>query len=154
MWRLPTSDELRAAVHIYMTCAYGDARVPNATAARVKSIDENGEPVAYDDDRLFEADRKQSEIARYAIRLGNRHYPHMKLVIERSPDGLTFLLRADTHDSHVRPTAGSKEADAYAQLVRMNQQISESIEHVWDAAGLPTFRSYLRQDLARRRAAK
>jgi hypothetical protein len=34
----------------------------------------------------------------------------------------------------------------------MNQKIVEQIETQWDEAGLPTFKGYLRNDLARRRA--
>ena len=33
--------------------------------------------------------------AKYLLRLGNRFYPHMKLVIDRAPHGDSYLIRAD-----------------------------------------------------------
>jgi hypothetical protein len=91
--------------------------------------------------------------ARYALRLGNRHYPHMKLVIDRAPDGHAYLLRADTHDAHVQPRPGSREAAAFAELANANRSIAESIESAWEQLGLPTFKKFLRDDLERRKAA-
>mgnify|MGYP000446834360 CR=1 FL=1 len=55
---------------------------------------------------------------RYALRLGNLSYPHMKLIIDRSPDGKGYLLRADTHDAHIQPKAGSREQAAFPLLGR------------------------------------
>ena len=89
---------------------------------------------------------------RYSMRLGNRHYPHMKLVIDRSPDGHGHLLRADTHDSHCRPAPGSRDYQAFCQLMDRNREVAERIESAWDAQGIPTFKAYLRDDLARRKA--
>jgi hypothetical protein len=90
--------------------------------------------------------------ARYALRLGNRHYPHMKLVIDRAPDGRSYLLRADTHDAHCQPRPGSRESAAFLELARQNRAIAEAIEARWEAVGLPTFKKFLRDDLERRKA--
>src|SRR5688572_27814436 len=89
--------------------------------------------------------------ARYALRLGNRHYPHMKLVIDRAPDGRSYLLRADTHDAHCQPRPGSRESAAFAELSRQNRAVADAIESAWQAAGLPTFKKFLRDDLERRK---
>ena len=88
---------------------------------------------------------------RYALRLGNRHYPHMKLVIDRAPDGRSYLLRADTHDAHCQPRPGSRESAEFAELARQNRAVAEAIEAGWQAAGLPTFKKFLRDDLERRK---
>ena len=90
---------------------------------------------------------------RYALRLGNRHYPHMKLVIDRAPDGRSYLLRADTHDAHCQPRPGSRESASFAELARQNRAVAEAIEARWEAVGLPTFKKFLRDDLERRKAA-
>lgn len=87
---------------------------------------------------------------RYSLRLGNRLYPHMKLVIDRAPDGRSYLLRADTHDAHCQPRPGSPEQAAFAQLSRHNREVAEAIETAWEAEHLPTFKQFLRDDLARR----
>jgi hypothetical protein len=38
----------------------------------------------------------------------------------------------------------------FTQLMESNQKLAESIEAAWDVSGLPTFKRYLREDLARR----
>ena len=90
--------------------------------------------------------------ARYALRLGNRTYPHMKLIIERSPDGTGYLLRADTHDTHIQPRPGSREQAAFAELMKENRAVADAVEGAWEQLGLPTFKKFLRDDLERRRA--
>lgn len=91
---------------------------------------------------------------RYSIRLGNRHYPHMKLAVERSPDGRTYLFRADTHDAHCMPPADRPEYAAFREMMERNQVIASAMEEAWAAEGLMTFKSYLQQDLARRQVAQ
>src|SRR2546428_761302 len=92
------------------------------------------------------------EPTRYALRLGNRFYPHMKLVIERAPDGRSYLLRADTHDKHVQVNPGSPDYAAFSELVKTNQSMASEIESAWERQDLPTFKQFLRADLARRQA--
>ena len=88
---------------------------------------------------------------KYSLRLGNRHYPHMKLVIEPAPAGAAgYLFKADTHDRHVCPKPEAPEFAAFRQLMDDNQQLSHRIEEDWSAVGLPTFKTFLRDDLARR----
>jgi hypothetical protein len=89
---------------------------------------------------------------RYAMRLGNRHYPHMKLSIELAPDDQTWLFRADTHDRHVCPPVNSPEYSQFVALMENNQKLSQAIEAAWAGQGLPTFKTFLREDLARRQA--
>ena len=75
----------------------------------------------------------------------------MKLVIERSPDGTHPLFRVDTHDRHVTVKPDSTEAGALAELAKNNQELAQQIEAKWDELGVPTFKRFLRDDLARRR---
>jgi hypothetical protein len=90
---------------------------------------------------------------RYLLRLGNRNYPHMKMVIDRAPDGQRYLFRADTHDNHVRPKPGSRDEKPFLELMEKNRQVAEAIETAWEQEGLPTFKKFLRDDLERRKAA-
>lgn len=90
--------------------------------------------------------------SRLALRLGNALYPHMKIVIELAPDGKTTLFRADTHDRHCCPPAGSKEHAAFTELMENNQKIAQAIEAAWAVENIPTFKTFLRDDLARRKA--
>ena len=89
---------------------------------------------------------------RYSMRLGNKFYPHMKLVMEPSPDQKQWLFRADTHDRHCCPPADAPEYDEFCKLMEKNQRVSERIESTWAEQGLPTFKTYLREDLARRKS--
>lgn len=90
---------------------------------------------------------------KYSMRLGNRFYPHMKLTIQRATDGQTFLFRADTHDRHICPPEGAPEHAEFTDLMTKNQQIASAIEAAWAEQGLPTFKTWLRDDLARRQGA-
>jgi hypothetical protein len=90
---------------------------------------------------------------RYSLRLGNKLYPHMKLTIEAAPDESQFLFRADTHDGHVCPPSSSREYPQFQKLMEHNQNLAEAIDRAWAQDGIATFKTYLRDDLARRRNA-
>ena len=101
---------------------------------------------------VFVAD-EQPGGTRYSMRLGNRHYPHMKLRIEPSPDASRYLFRCDSHDRHVCPPETSAEHGAFRALMEKNQEVVEAVESAWATEDVPTFKSYLREDLERRRKA-
>jgi hypothetical protein len=90
---------------------------------------------------------------KYTLRLGNRHYPHMKLVYELGPDGRTYLFRADSHDAHCCPPVGTPEHDAFRALMTSNQEVVTAVENAWAEANVPTFKTFLKVDLAKRREA-
>lgn len=150
-WKKPAHPELMHAVAVYLQAAYAGASVPRSVAAKVDTLN-----VAAGD-TLYETALVENDASapghRFSIRLGNGAYPHMKLVIERSPDGQGHLFRADTHDRHIRPQPGTRDADLFAQLMVDNGRIAEAIEAAWEQAGVPTFKAFLRNDLARRAAA-
>jgi hypothetical protein len=98
---------------------------------------------------VFVSDGKTPPM-RYAARLGNPSYPHMKLAVERAPDGRTWLFRVDTHDGHCLPPMDSPEHEPFARLMADNRALADRIEEAWTAEGLPTFKRYLREDLASR----
>ena len=80
----------------------------------------------------------------YALRLGNAHYPHMKLQIQPWPNAAGFLLSVNTHDQVVSLDPNSADASAFRALQSENQRLKEAIEQAWDQEGLPTFLRYLR----------
>ena len=147
-WKKPTPESIWQAIEIYLKSAYAN-NPPAAVRDRIEKLKQTPSKTFFDSDVL----ERDTESPRYNLRLGNKLYPHMKLAIERSPDGKSHLFRADTHDRHIRPTPGSRDAAAFEQLMQMNQKLAEQIEADWAAAGLPTFKQYLRDDLARRAAA-
>lgn len=147
-WQPPAPAETWKAIELYLTRAYA-ADPPLGVRARLDALRSASESDFY---RLAAFERTpEDEPTRFSLRLGNRFYPHMKLVIERSPDGVGALFRADTHDRHVQPKPDSPQAAAFAELARKNLDLAQQIEAAWDEHGLATFKRFLRDDLARRR---
>ena len=148
-WQLPTPASFWNAVEIYLAAAY-DGACPAPVRTRIDSLRAQPERDLFQAP-AFEATPKDQPV-RLCLRLGNRWYPHMKLAIDQAPDGRTSLFRADTHDRHIQVGPESPEYSAFCQLMEKNQSLASQIEFDWEAGGLPTFKSFLRQDLARRQA--
>jgi hypothetical protein len=145
---LPQPGQLLQAIELYLSCAY-DGTAPAAVKAIVESL--RADPSGVYQAKAFVRDGA-AEQPRLLLRLGNRHYPHMKLVLEPAPGAESYLFRADTHDRHICPAADHPEYGAFMDLRAKNQSIGSSIEQAWTTAGIPTFRTFLQQDLARRQA--
>jgi hypothetical protein len=147
-WQLPSSSVLWRAIEVYLKNAYRGAP-PAAVRSRLETLRSLAEGDLYESG-VFEQER-DSPLGRLRLRLGNEFYPHMKLVIERAPDNTTYLFRADTHDQHCMPAPQSRDYPSFCQLMEQNQTMAQAIESAWEQEGIPTFKSFLRQDLARRR---
>src|SRR5258708_25296109 len=143
---LATADVWKA-IDLYLGLAYGGP-VPSPVRSKLEMLRSMSAEDFYASP-IFERDSKTAP-SKLSLRLGNKMYPHMKLTIERSPDKNGFLFRADTHDQHVCPAVGSREYQAFCQLMESNQKLAQAIETGWAEMGLPTFKTYLREDLARR----
>ncbi|MGE5608038.1 MAG: hypothetical protein ACM359_02185 [Bacillota bacterium] len=148
-WEQPPPAEFWKAIDLYLKAAY-TGEPPSAIRARLETLRSLPESDFYSSGG-FERESTPNP-NRLSFRLGNRIYPHMKLVIERTPDGKRYLFRADTHDRHACPQPGSREYAPFCKLMEMNQEIAQAIEAAWEREQLPTFKSYLKQDLARRAA--
>jgi hypothetical protein len=84
----------------------------------------------------------------YALRLGSSSYPHLKLQVVTLDDG-TCVFAVDTHDAlHLDPN--HPEASRWAQIQEANRRLKPTIEHAWEEAGLLTFNSLLRRELAQK----
>jgi hypothetical protein len=139
---LPAPTELWRAIDAYLAVAYEGAP-PSPVAERLVKV--RGMPAS----QLYDCDAFERADDRYALRLGNRFYAHMKLVVEAAPSGRP-LFRTDTHDRHVLDLVGAGDA-GLQELVARNEAIARAIEDSWTALGLPTTRDYWRQEMARRR---
>lgn len=147
---LPAPSLVLRALEIYLRLAY-EGSVPEAVRVRVAELGR------LPDDQFFASPSLERDSRalpnRLSLRLGNRRYPHMKLTIEESPDHGGYLFRADTHDRHICPAANSRDYEAFSELMRFNQALASAIEAAWAQERLPTFKTFLRDDLARRQAA-
>jgi hypothetical protein len=74
------------------------------------------------------------------------------LSLQTSVGDTDYFFKADTHDRHCCPDAKSPEYQAYLAMADANEKLSQQIESAWSEVGIPTFREFLRQDLARRLA--
>ena len=146
----PNPELVWKAIDVYMADAYDKGEQPSATVRSLIALLRawvgpllNAPPFV-----------KGGEPSRpkYSLRLGNHVYPHMKLVVEPGPNNGRYLFKADTHDRHVCPPQDSPEFADFRKLMDENQRLSERIEDDWASQGLPTFKSLLREDLARRQA--
>jgi hypothetical protein len=144
----PDAALVQRAIDVYVNTAY-----PVGPPVAVRSMLETERTWAghLTDAPVFVKDDPKNT-TRWSMRLGNASYPHMKLVIERSPDGNGYLFRADAHDTHCCPPADSHEYPAFHELMTRNQQVVTAVEQAWAAAGVPTMKTYLQADLARRQA--
>ena len=64
------------------------------------------------------------------------------------------MFRVDAHDRHLHAKPGSADEAWLARVRQSNQVLVEKIENAWGAAGLPTFKEFLRGQLEERRRAK
>ena len=144
----PDAALVQQAMEIYLAKAYPDGP-PMTVRSMVATL--HGYAGDFFKAPTFVKDDPKSP-KKYTLRLGNKDYPHMKLVYELGPDGRTFLFRADSHDAHCCPPAGTSEHDAFRALMTSNQELVGAIEKAWADANLPTFKTFLKLDLAKRRA--
>jgi hypothetical protein len=148
-WQLPHPDEFWRAVDIYVAAAY-EGSCPATVRARIESLRAAPCESFYQSAQLEPTPKQQP--VKLSLRLGNRWYPHMKLVVELAPDQQTSLFRADTHDRHIQVSPESREYAAFCEMMGKNQSLATRIESDWEAGGIATFKSFLRRDLARRQA--
>jgi hypothetical protein len=148
--RWPEPPVVWKAIDAFLKVAYGGPP-PSAVRSRLETL-RALDPDSFYDSPVFER-RGEGAAARLFLRLGNRFYPHMKLAIERRPDRHGYLFRADTHDSHCCPSPASREYAAFRQLMEANQGVAQAIEAAWETEHLPTFKTFLKEDLALRQAA-
>lgn len=97
--------------------------------------------------------RRQDRVQALLIRLGSRHYPHLKMKVQLldHEQGDLWLFSVDTHDAFSKtaflPPRDHPEAAAWMLLQTQNAAIKERIEAALEQAGLETFNSLLRRDL-------
>jgi len=141
---LPTSEQLREAIRLYVEKAYGQE--PPA-AMRKLVPPEDFRPADWLMEDQVERDPSGAPlqaVRSFALRLGNRHYPHMKLRLSRPPRDAIYLFSVDSHDAFLQAPPGSPDFAALEQLKKQNAVLSSRILEAWDQANLPTEKNYLR----------
>jgi len=145
-WQPPSPWIVWRAIEVYLRVAY-QGSPPKTVVGRLEELRASGERSFYASDAL---ERDPDQPARVALRLGNRFYPHAKLVIECAPDGCGALFHADSHDRHCCPDESSPDYPAFRRLMEQNQEVAQEVERAWAREGLPTFRQLLRDNVQQR----
>lgn len=88
---------------------------------------------------------------RYDLRIGWIRFPHLKITVETSPDGRGPLFSVNTHDRILLRPSNDPEFQAIHALICDNTAFKEKMERLWEAQNVPTFKSYLRTAMNRRK---
>ncbi len=133
--RALTAEMVRRAIAIYQEHAYG----LGGRAQRTVEVPA-GSSV---EDLLGTFVREQVETIpgfpcnRYSLRLGNRNYPFMKLLLQEHLVPGEFFFAVDTHDQlEIKPDYPDYEA--WHALRKFNRELKQRIEAGFAAAGLDT----------------
>jgi CheY-like chemotaxis protein len=87
---------------------------------------------------------------RWALRLGNSQYPHMKMVVEEYLLPGEYVFAVDTHDQlELKPDY--PDYDKWQAVKETNRKIKVEIEECWRKEGIPTY-SELAEKAARVKA--
>jgi hypothetical protein len=139
-------EPLRQAVEIYLETAYPAGVIPDVVRRRLDWAECTDAEHLLSNPPFERAGKsKTTGTPIFALRLGNAHYPHMKLQVQPWPNSSGFMLSVNTHDQVVALDPGASDYPAFRELQAENQRLKETIEQLWDDAGLPTFLRYLRE---------
>ncbi len=131
------AETLRKAVAIYLDLAYGDRedsadRVPDLEAAR-----RNEAGVLSIFHRECAEEIEGHPCVRYSLRLGNRNYPFMKLLLQEHLIEGEFFFAVDTHDEmDIKPDF--PDFEAWQAVRNFNLALKRKIEAQFGAEGLDT----------------
>ncbi|MCR9245486.1 MAG: response regulator [bacterium] len=142
-----TAEKLEQAIAIYQDLAYGKSGRNKRGKVDV--------PAAGDSDTLLGMFHKEvvetvpgHPCHRYSLRLGNRNYPFMKLVLQEHLVVGEFYFAVDSHDQmDIKPDF--PDYDAWMALRNFNRELKTRIEGEFAEAGLETC-AVVRQQLVAR----
>ena len=139
---------VQRAVSIYLDLAYGGSGGPRRMPNLSLPDDADAARVLEQFQREIVADGSSERRVRYALRLGNRNYPFMKLVLQEHLLEGEFIFAVDTHDDmEIKPDF--PDYDAWMAVRRFNRKLKAEIEAQLASEGLATAES-LRDLVARR----
>ena len=145
--QLPTADQIRRAIELYLSKAYDGPPPPSVQQLLPPERFETAAYLMSDSaERTPDTDNIQ-KVRSFALRLGNHMYRHMKLRISRPPRERVYVFTVDSHDEFLKAPPGSPDHRALEELKQHNGKVTAAVAAAWDAAKLPTERSFLRQKI-------
>src|SRR5262245_12909372 len=108
---------LRAAIAIYLECAYPNGVIPEVVQKRI-ALDDRGSLLDALTRPPFESyvAKAPFQCTVYALRLGSCDYPNLKMEIRPYPHPLGFLFWVNTHDEFVPADAAVRDRDAWRDI--------------------------------------
>lgn len=127
-----STKKIRRAVDLYLEEAYRGEALPERPAFLLQ--DEFITALDVLPELQDERDGDATGARCYALRLGNRRYPFMKLRLQEYLYQDEFFFSVDTHDQMFV----DKSDPELARLKEFNREIKARIEAAWEGAGIPT----------------
>jgi CheY-like chemotaxis protein len=130
-----TPETVHKAVAVFLDLAYGGGGRPRRMPEPNAGGAEDGVLAMFQKERVEEV--PGYSCVRYTMRLGNRNYPFMKLVLQEHLLAGEFFFAVDTHDEmNIKPDFPDYEA--WMAVRRFNRDLKRRIETQLDAEGLDT----------------
>ena len=139
-----THDMVERAVAIYQDLAYGDG-VPTRRASSGPGVGAEGPLGRFHRERTERAPGHSCQ--RFSMRLGNRNYPNMKLLLQEHLVEGEFFFAVDTHDQ-MEFGPELPDFEQWQALRRFNGDLKRRIEERLAQAGLDTA-AVVRRQLAK-----
>ncbi len=141
-----TAALLERAIEIYQDRAYGAGGRGKRKKVEVPSTTDTDELLA-----MFHKESVETvpgfPCQRYSLRLGNRNYPFMKLLLQEHLVVGEFFFAVDSHDQmEIKPDF--PDYDAWMALRKFNRELKGTIETDFENAGLDTCAVVRRQLVA------
>jgi len=132
-----TLNDVQKAVSIFLDLAYGSSQSPRRLPDLSVAEGQGAERVL----ELFHRESCEAvpghPCTRFSMRLGNRNYPFMKLLLQEHLVAGEFFFAVDTHDDmEIRPDFPDYEA--WMSVRRFNLSLKRRIEGQFEAEGLDT----------------
>ncbi|MCC6783057.1 MAG: response regulator [Planctomycetes bacterium] len=128
---------LSRAVDAYLVLAYGSGGGARSRPDLELSPDASAERVLALFQKELVAEAGKASCTRYWMRLGNRNYPFMKLLLQEHIVQGEFFFAVDTHDEmDIKPDFPDYEA--WQQIQRFNGDLKRRIEARFVEIGIPT----------------
>ncbi len=129
------------ALALYLKKAY-----PNREPPPKAQIDAASLETAHAVLELFKLESRPNpggeDFHHYVLRLGNAHYPHMKLVLAEILEPDEWVWAVDTHDQAPIPPE-HPDWPRWQELRALNLETKAIIERSWRKAGIPTARAHM-----------
>ncbi len=131
-----TKKLIEKAIQAYLEVAYG----ANEGSSIGFQVSEKNPFSVFVDETPVPREPGEKVLHRYSLRLGNRDYPYMKLLLQEHMARGAYYFSVDTHD-HLDIRPDFPDFEDWMRVKRSNFKLREEIEGVFRIRGIPTLGS-------------